>query len=155
MIRETIQTHFEKQKSLAHQGIKVLSLFFIDKVANYQPQDGFIRTVFEDEFARAQREFASDMDLIDSLEHLLKVDQKKVHEGYFAKTPKTKKKESEAVDDFSEISSNDRAKAEKQAYELIMKEKGRLLNLEEPVSFIFAHSALKEGWDNPNVFQIC
>ncbi|WP_432772686.1 DEAD/DEAH box helicase family protein [Francisella salimarina] len=155
MIRETIQTHFEKQKSLAHQGIKVLSLFFIDKVANYQPQDGFIRTVFEDEFARAQREFESDMDLVDSLDHLLKVDPKKVHEGYFAKTPKTKKKDSEAVDDFSEISSNDRAKAEKQAYELIMKEKGRLLNVEEPVSFIFAHSALKEGWDNPNVFQIC
>ena len=155
MIRETIQTHFEKQKSLAHQGIKVLSLFFIDKVANYQPSDGFIRTVFEEEFLIAQRKYSQDLDLVDSIGHLLKVDAKKVHEGYFAKTPKKKNQDSEVVDNFSDIKPGDRAKAEKQAYELIMKEKGRLLNVDEPVSFIFAHSALKEGWDNPNVFQIC
>ncbi|WP_440994608.1 DEAD/DEAH box helicase family protein [Cysteiniphilum litorale] len=156
LIRETIKTHFTNQRHLITQGIKVLSLFFIDKVANYQPQDGIIRFIFEEEFARVQCEFKeTHRGFFDHFGHLLDANPRTVHEGYFAKTMQTKNKAAEAVDDFSQIKAGERAKAEKQAYELIMKEKGRLLSLEEPVSFIFAHSALKEGWDNPNVFQIC
>lgn len=138
-IRETIQTHFERQRRLREKGVKVLSLFFIDRVANYQGQPGTIRKLFEEEYQKLQTKYpewgahaAAD-----------------VHRGYFASK---KVKEKEVVSDDLQKADSDEAK---ETFKLIMREKERLLSFDESVAFIFAHSALKEGWDNPNVFQIC
>ncbi len=135
-IRETIKAHFNTQEELDER-IKVLSLFFIDKVDNYVPADGLIRRIFNEEFealkARSKR-FAN----------LAAAD---VHQGYFAS------KKEKGTEVFSDT--NGKTKADKEVYDLIMKHKERLLSFEEPISFIFSHSALKEGWDNPNIFQIC
>src|SRR3989344_4685372 len=131
-IEQTIRLHFEKREKMRGEGIKVLSLFFIDKVANYVQGDGFIRATFVDEFNRLKTEYkARDADV------------EKVHKGYFAK------KGGEYLERESSIAEN------KAAYELIMKDKERLLSFYEPTEFIFSHSALKEGWDNPNIFNIC
>ncbi len=145
-IEETIKYHIERQKVLRSKGIKVLSLFFIDRVDNYILDDGIIKNLFDRAFKKYKHlDKAFD-----------KLDAHEVREGYFAKK-KNKKKEEEFVD--TAIPENEKTKddkdAEKQAYELIMKKKEQLLNFSEKVSFIFAHSALREGWDNPNVFQIC
>jgi type III restriction enzyme len=139
-IRETIKEHFEKEQRIRKtlpegQRLKVLSLFFIDRVANYAPADGKIRRWF----VEAYNELAASPRYRDV--EPLPVD--KVHNGYFAKTkgvPKDTKGDTAADDE---------------AYELIMRDKERLLSPEEPLRFIFSHSALREGWDNPNVFQIC
>ncbi|OGG55133.1 hypothetical protein A3D62_00830 [Candidatus Kaiserbacteria bacterium RIFCSPHIGHO2_02_FULL_49_11] len=131
-IEQTIRLHFEKREKLRGMGIKVLSLFFIDKVANYVQNDGFIRTTFMQEFDRLKKEH-----------RVSGVDVEKTHKGYFAK------KGDEYLERESSIAEN------KEAYELIMKDKERLLSFDEPTEFIFSHSALKEGWDNPNVFNIC
>ena len=101
-IEETIQAHFDKQCELLAYGVKVLSLFFIDRVASYRDDYGIVKRLFEEADKRS-----------------------------------------------------DEKEAEKRAYELIMQRKEKLLSFDEPVSFIFAHSAIREGWDNPNVFQIC
>ncbi|MBQ4631283.1 MAG: DEAD/DEAH box helicase family protein [Clostridia bacterium] len=156
-IRETILSHFEKEESLFNMGIKSLSLFFIDEVAKYRDYDengdsvlGEYAKVFEQEYIKVLNEYIS---LIDTpYQKYLKdncYDASKVHNGYFSIDKKTGrsidsqlKRGSEFSDDIS-------------AYELILKQKERLLSFDEPTRFIFSHSALREGWDNPNVFQIC
>lgn len=130
-IQETIRHHFEKRARLGEKQIKVLSLFFIDKVDNYVKDDGLIRALFIEEFNKAKTEFNLD------------VETDKVHKGYFAL------KNGEYLERDKSIEDN------KEAYDLIMKDKERLLSFDEPTEFIFSHSALKEGWDNPNVFNIC
>ena len=135
-IHETIKAHFNTQNELDGR-IKVLSLFFIDKVDNYVPSDSLIRRIFDDEF--------------NTLKHLsrrfVNSDASAVHRGYFAS-----KKEKGTV---TYNDTTGKTKADKEVYDLIMKDKERLLSMDEPISFIFSHSALKEGWDNPNIFQIC
>ncbi|REJ68857.1 MAG: DEAD/DEAH box helicase [Planctomycetota bacterium] len=142
-IRETVREHFEKELRIHRKlpndkKMKVLSLFFIDRVANYYPEDGKIRRWFEDAYeelsAKTQYEPLNP----------LPVDQ--VHDGYFAVT-----NTGDAKDSRGEA----KTKADEQAFELIMRDKERLLDRSEPLRFIFSHSALREGWDNPNVFQIC
>jgi len=139
-IRETIRQHFEKQSTLFNKGIKVLSLFFIDRVDNYLGNDSLIRGIFEEEFNSVKSEY----------NHFKHLEASVVHKGYFA-VQRNKKGEKY----FDDLSSADAKKAADDAFKLIMRDKERLLSFEEPTSFIFAHSTLKEGWDNPNVFQIC
>lgn len=138
-IRQTITNHFDKELAIAAlpegQRMKVLSLFFIDRVANYAGADGKIRRWF----VEAYEEFAVRPEYADL--HPLPVDT--VHNGYFAQD-KGKAKDTSG-----------NTKADDDAYALIMRDKERLLSEEEPLRFIFSHSALREGWDNPNVFQIC
>jgi type III restriction enzyme len=141
-IRETIKEHMQMQEKLFDSGIKVLSLFFIDRVANYTSDTGFIRTTFDAEFERLKAHY----------QHFQKHTASQVRNGYFAK--KKNKAGIEEVIDTASKTQEEKA-AEQQAFNLIMKDKEGLLSFDEPVSFIFAHSALKEGWDNPNVFQIC
>ncbi|MEJ0053157.1 MAG: DEAD/DEAH box helicase family protein [bacterium] len=131
-IEQTIRRHFEKRNQLRDMGIKVLSLFFIDKVDNYVQSDGFIRSAFIAEFNRLKKDYGADGMDVDT-----------VHKGYFAKRGE------EYLERESSIAEN------QEAYELIMKDKERLLSFDEPTEFIFSHSALKEGWDNPNIFNIC
>ena len=137
-IRETIREHFEKEKRIrrtlpAGQRLKVLSLFFIDRVAHYAAADGKIRRWFIEAYQELSVKYPE-------LEPL-PVDT--VHNGYFAQAKSIPK------DTRGDTAADD------QAYELIMRDKERLLSPEEPLRFIFSHSALREGWDNPNVFQIC
>ena len=148
-IRETVEAHFKKERNLQKQGlkIKVLSLFFIDKVANYRyydehgnPQHGKLAQWFEE----AYREVVA----MPQFSALPQRDVKQVHNGYFAEVKKRGK-----VVELKDTSGNTASDAD--VYELIMKDKERLLDDGEPLRFIFSHSALKEGWDNPNVFQIC
>lgn len=136
-IHETIRQHMKMQKRLRSKGIKVISLFFIDRVANYINEDGIIRQLFDQEFDQIKQRYSEFRDFT----------PEEVRSGYFAK------KDGEAVDADGNLKADRQARQE--AYNLIMKDKERLLSFDEPVSFIFAHSALKEGWDNPNVFQIC
>ena len=131
-IEQTIRRHFEKREQLKEKDIKVLSLFFIDKVDNYIQSDGFIRKTFIQEFNRLKNEYK-----------LKELDADRVHKGYFAKRGE------EYLERESSITEN------QEAYELIMRDKERLLSFDEPTEFIFSHSALKEGWDNPNIFNIC
>lgn len=139
-IRETIRGHFEKELALKQspmdgQSMKVLSLFFIDRVANYYLQDGKIRKWF----VEAYREIAADP----KYKPLNPLPVEEVHNGYFS-CQKGQPKDTSG-----------KTIADDEAYALIMKDKERLLSLEEPLKYIFSHSALREGWDNPNVFQIC
>jgi len=129
MVRETIKEHFEKKKKLNPLGIKVLSLFFLNRVDDYLKEDGVIRRFFNEEFNRL---------ISNGFSEFLNIDVNKIHSKYFSKM---KKEKSIEEDEFE--------------YKLIMKDKERLLSLDEPVEFIFSHSALREGWDNPNVFNIC
>ncbi len=146
-IEETIKIHLSKQKELKPYGIKVLTLFFIDRVANYVEDDGVIKKIFDETF-KLLKNRNSDFSQFKASD---------VREGYFAKKKGTKKEPERFIDTAFENDSKTVAdkEAEKAAYELIMKKKEQLLSFEEPVCFIFAHSALREGWDNPNVFQIC
>lgn len=174
-IRETILSHLKKEKQLYQKGVKVLSLFFIDSVERYRKYDengeeslGEYAQIFEEEYNNAKNDFLdlfhqeyndylknTDINQVykgyfpSYFSYLERDNAKLIHEGYFAVDKKKKrmvdpslKKNSEDSDDVS-------------AYDLIMKDKERLLSFDEPVRFIFSHSALKEGWDNPNVFQIC
>ena len=156
-IRETIKSHLERERALFHKGIKVLSLFFIDEVARYRQYGdagnqikGEYAKIFEEEYRfeveNLEKELSFGED--DYLNYLKGINTEDTHQGYFSidkrgryinSEEKGKEKNSDDVD----------------AYDLIMKNKERLLDLKEPVRFIFSHSALKEGWDNPNVFQIC
>ena len=142
MIERTIREHMERQQALKEQGVKVLSLFFIDRVKNYTASDGVIKRLFDEAFERLKHRYSDFHDK----------SAESVRKGYFAKKNQNDPDEN-AVD--TEGKTKPQREMEKQAFELIMKNKERLLSFEEPVSFIFAHSALKEGWDNPNVCQIC
>jgi type III restriction enzyme len=138
-IRYTIEEHFRKQARYRDQCIKVLSLFFIDKVDSFALTDGVVRTLYVKAFNEAKQKFP-DWRTVDPLA---------VQAAYFAS--KTRKSgEIEFLD-----STSGKTKEDEAAFNLIMRDKERLLSLDEPVSFIFSHSALREGWDNPNVFQIC
>lgn len=149
-IRETIRCHLDKEQELFDKGIKVLSLFFIDEVENYRPDDtakGKYAEMFEQEYQTSKFEKLQELALYPGYKDFLeKTQAETAHQGYFAKDKKGKFKNSK------ETSVGDE---EVRAYDLIMKDKERLLAREEPVRFIFSHSALREGWDNPNVFQIC
>jgi type III restriction enzyme len=156
-IRETILSHFEKEEKLFNMGIKTLSLFFIDEVAKYRQYDengeevlGEYGKMFEQEYISVLNDYITMFDT--PYQEYLKStcsDVSCVHKGYFSIDKKTGrsvdsqlKRGSEFSDDIS-------------AYDLILKNKERLLSFEEPTRFVFSHSALREGWDNPNVFQIC
>ena len=152
MIRRTIREHLDKEKRLRPLGIKVLSLFFIDSVDRYRQYDadgkpvkGVYAQIFEEEYRRAAKLLAyqslfAEIDLDSAAEE--------VHNGYFSIDKKG------GWTDTAENNAGTRENAER-AYNLIMKEKEKLLSFDTPLKFIFSHSALKEGWDNPNVFQIC
>lgn len=148
-IKYTIEQHFDMQRFLFDQGlrVKVLSLFFIDRVANYTSDKPIIKELFTSLF----------MELSKKDNYYKQFTAEQVQKAYFAKKKNKDSSQEEAVDtaiEESEKKKEDR-EAEKYAYELIMKEKETLLSFEEPTCFVFAHSALKEGWDNPNVYQIC
>jgi len=152
MIRRTIREHLDKEKRLRPQGIKVLSLFFIDEVAKYRSYDadgnsikGEYARIFEEEYRRAAKlpEYNTLFKEVD-----LTRAAAEVHNGYFSIDKKG------GWTDTEENNQTNRDNAER-AYNLIMKEKEKLLSFETPLKFIFSHSALREGWDNPNVFQIC
>ena len=153
-IRETIKAHFEKERQLFKKGIKCLSLFFIDEVAKYrqydednQPVKGVFQQIFEEEYARLVNEEFHIFDE-DYNEYLRRFAPYQTHRGYFSIDKKGKMVETKTKrgSDVSEEASD---------YDLILRDKERLLSFDEPTRFIFSHSALREGWDNPNVFQIC
>ncbi len=146
-IEETIRKHLETQDKLRERGIKVLSLFFVDRVASYTDENGLVRKLFDTAFKRLRRDY----------EHFKHLRPEDVRRAYFATQKVGRSGEETAVDLALDDEKSTQAQRElaKQAFSLIMREKERLLSFDEPVSFIFAHSALKEGWDNPNVFQIC
>lgn len=153
-IRKTIEEHLDKEVRLRPQGIKVLSLFFIDKVANYRaydedgnPQKGKFALVFEKEYNRAIRK-PKYSQLFEGAD--LDTAAQGVHDGYFSVDKKKDSSGNEMVKD-----SSGKTVADESAYNLIMKDKEKLLSFDSKLKFIFSHSALKEGWDNPNVFQIC
>lgn len=142
-IERTVRRHLDAQERLAERGIKVLSLFFIDRVANYVEDKGIIKVIFDEVFERLKKDYPSFKDKSAA----------DVREAYFAKRKKSGGDDEEAFDTDGRNATE--REAEKAAFALIMQKKEQLLMFEEPVAFIFAHSALKEGWDSPNVFQIC
>lgn len=153
-IREAIKAHFEKEQVLFNQGIKVLTLFFIDEVAKYrvynkdEEEKGEYARIFEEEYI----DVLNELGLIDKPEYktyLDGIDPPKTHNGYFSIDKKSKR----MIDPSTAARSTETDDVD--AYDLILKDKERLLSFEEPVRFIFSHSALREGWDNPNVFVIC
>lgn len=156
-IRETIMSHLEKERELFKKGIKVLSLFFIDEVAKYKfydasgEQKGVYADIFEEEYKNAVELFFSQLPFDEDTDYrtfLERDEPYRIHAGYFSVD-----KKGHAVD--SDVKRGESESADVDAYDLIMKNKERLLSADEPVRFIFSHSALREGWDNPNVFQIC
>lgn len=154
-IRETIKSHLLKEKKLLKKGIKVLSLFFIDEVKNYKAYNdagevvpGPLWEMFEKEYVQCVNE-CKDIFSTDYNRYLDKFTAQQVHNGYFSIDPKTGR-----VKD-SEVKRGSMFSDDVSAYDLILKDKERLLSFAEPTRFIFSHSALREGWDNPNVFQIC
>lgn len=154
-IRETIASHFDREKELFEKGIKTLSLFFIDEVAKYKGYDeegrevkGVFQAIFEEEYINALNERRSLYD--DEYQRYLdKFSPEQVHNGYFSIDKKGRVSNGERINRKSGLSEDI------SAYDLILKDKERLLSFDEPTRFIFSHSALREGWDNPNVFQIC
>ena len=155
-IREAIKAHFDKELALFQQGIKVLTLFFIDEVAKYRDyaavdEKGDYARIFEEEYSQYLNEVL-DLDETPYIKYLKDIDPAKTHKGYFSIDKKTKRDVDPAVAARGE---NAGLSDDVDAYDLILKQKERLLSLQEPVRFIFSHSALREGWDNPNVFVIC
>lgn len=141
-IQKAVEEHFIKEKQLKEKGIKVLSLFFIDRVANYRSYDEAGNTIigkfaewFEEAFKNCKAKYSE----------VINYDKEKVHNGYFAQDSKGHYKDSKTGE----------SKDDDDTYQLIMRDKERLLSPAEPLRFIFSHSALREGWDNTNVFQIC
>ncbi|MDY0076157.1 MAG: DEAD/DEAH box helicase family protein [Bacteroidales bacterium] len=174
-IRETIMSHLEKEKQLFSKGIKVLSLFFIDSVEKYRKYDednnqqiGEYAKIFEEEYNKIRSNY---LDLFEQQynDFLMESDPSKLHKGYMPNDYEAyllRDKAENVHDGYFSIDKKGRAtdpnvkrgredSDDSSAYDLIMKDKERLLSFEEPIRFIFSHSALKEGWDNPNVFQIC
>lgn len=159
-IHETIVSHIERERQLFHRGIKVLSLFFIDEVAKYkqydeagQPMNGIYADMFEEEYKAVIKNFQLKFGEGDEyLKYLDSISAEKTHAGYFSVDKKGNMTDGK-ITDKKEKTSDDVS-----AYDLIMKNKELLLDRDpkrSPVRFIFSHSALREGWDNPNVFQIC
>jgi len=153
-IRETIKSHFDKERQLFQQGIKTLSLFFIDEVAHYKSYDesgevvkGDLWKMFEEEYMRYLNNNLSLFE-DDYQKYLKRFSVEQVHNGYFSID-----KKGHAVN--SDVKRGNDTSDDISAYDLILKDKERLLSFDEPTRFIFSHSALREGWDNPNVFQIC
>ena len=162
-IRETIKSHFEKEEELFYKGIKTLSLFFIDEVSKYRQYDedgaallGQYGKIFEEEY---REQLAEKTQVLDNetpyIKYLKGIAANETHAGYFS-IDKKGRMVNNVDDSGKEKALKDGAASDDiSAYELILKGKERLLSFEEPVRFIFSHSALREGWDNPNVFQIC
>ena len=153
-IRETIKAHFRKESTLFHKGIKTLSLFFLDEVSNYRMYDddgeqvlGRYGEIFEEEYMSALNE-AQNMFDPEYMSYLGSISVQATHTGYFSIDKKNR-----AVN--SEVKRGTDISDDISAYELILKNKSALLDINRPERFIFSHSALREGWDNPNVFQIC
>ena len=154
-IRETIKSHFEKEEELFKKGIKTLSLFFIDEVSKYRVYNesgekelGEYGKIFEEEYVSILNDYISIFDS-EYQAYLKRDDVSKIHNGYFSIDKKSKRfinSETKRGKDISDDTS---------AYDLILKDKETLLSFSEPTRFIFSHSALREGWDNPNIFQIC
>lgn len=157
-IRETIISHLDRERQLFKKGIKVLSLFFIDEVANYKVYNenneacnGKFADIFEEEYASIIQDYIDDLATDSEYKEYLKQHfAKDIHAGYFSIDKNKKFVDSDTKEDKKAKISND-----VDAYDLIMRNKERLLDIREAVRFIFSHSALREGWDNPNVFQIC
>jgi type III restriction enzyme len=155
-IREAVKAHFDKEQALFQQGVKVLTLFFIDEVAKYRDyaradEKGEYARVFEEEYAEYLNEML-DLDETAYVKYLKGIAAGKTHSGYFSIDKKTKRLADPKVAARGETAGES---DDPDAYDLILKDKERLLSLDEPVRFIFSHSALREGWDNPNVFVIC
>lgn len=155
-VRETIKAHLDKEKQLFARGIKVLSLFFIDEVVKYRDYDradekGEYARAFEEEYELLKAEYLSELAIDNEAyrKHLAGIDVAKTHKGYFSIDKKTNRLKDPAVGARA-VDSDD-----VDAYDLILKDKERLLSFSEPTRFIFSHSALREGWDNPNVFVMC
>lgn len=153
-IRETILSHFQKEEELFNKGIKTLSLFFIDEVAKYrlydedgQEQLGEYGKIFEEEYTYVLNQYRNILDT-PYQRYLNEIEISDTHKGYFSID-----KKGHAID--SKVKRGSDFSDDISAYDLILKNKERLLSFEEPTRFIFSHSALREGWDNPNVFQIC
>jgi type III restriction enzyme len=157
-IRETVSAHLEREQVLFAKGIKVLSLFFIDEVVKYrdysrEDEQGEYARIFEEEYAQAVETLLAELPLenADYRAHLQGIEVRKTHRGYFSidknkrMTDPTETKKGELAGQSSDPSD----------YDLILKDKERLLSFDEPTRFIFSHSALREGWDNPNVFAMC
>jgi len=142
-IRKTIEEHFLKERKLKSKGVKVLSLFFIDRVANYRNYDSDGNPV-KGKFARWFEEIYREISSKSVYKDLIPFDAEDVHNGYFSADKKGKWKDTKG-----------NSQADDDTFKLIMKNKEKLLDINEPLRFIFSHSALREGWDNPNVFQIC
>jgi type III restriction enzyme len=157
-IRETILSHIDRERQLFYKGIKVLSLFFIDEVAKYkqydaagEPMNGIYADMFEEEYKEIIQNLKLESDDDEYLKYLESISADKTHAGYFSIDKKGK-----MVD--SKVGRKETTTDDVDAYDLIMKNKELLLDRnpkKSPVRFIFSHSALREGWDNPNVFQIC
>lgn len=142
-IRKTVDEHFLKERKLKDKGIKVLSLFFIDRVANYRDYDADgipVKGKFAEWFEEIYQEISSKT----AYKGLIPFDGSEVHNGYFSADKKGKWKDTKG-----------NTQADDDTFKLITKNKEQLLDIHEPLQFIFSHSALREGWDNPNVFQIC
>ena len=157
-IRETIGAHMKREQQLFSKGIKVLSLFFIDEVVKYRDYDqedqkGDYARVFEEEYQTLKEEYLSELPLEHEAyrKHLEAIEVGKTHNGYFAID-----KKGNMVDPKMKTRGEMAGQSEDvSAYDLILKDKERLLSFKEPTRFIFSHSALREGWDNPNVFVMC
>lgn len=160
-IRETIKAHLEKEKKLFGEGIKTLSLFFIDEVVKYRDysqsdEKGEYARIFEEEYETLKNEVLSEFAFSEQEKayhsYLKGLESKRIHNGYFSIDKKTKR-----LTDPSVASRGEGAglSDDVDAYDLILKDKAQLLSFDEPVRFIFSHSALREGWDNPNVFVMC
>ena len=155
-IREAIKSHFDKEQELYQQGVKVLTLYFIDEVVKYRDygapdEKGEYARIFEDEYQLYLNEVL-DLDETPYIRYLKGISADKTHSGYFSIDKKSKRLADPTVAARGE---NAGLSDDVDAYDLILKDKERLLSFAEPVRFIFSHSALREGWDNPNVFVIC
>ena len=147
-IRKTVEEHLKKEKRLNKKGIKVLSLFFIDRVANYRKYDGAGNPI-QGKFAKWFEEIYQEYISKPAFKELDRFPINEIHNGYFSQDKKGKWKDTKETS--ASLNSQDSA----DTFNLIMKDKEKLLNLDNSLRFIFSHSALREGWDNPNVFQIC
>ena len=163
-IRETIRTHLDREKQLFAQRIKTLSLFFIDEVVKYrdysrEDEKGEYARIFEEEYESLKDEYLSELAIDNEAywKHLSEIEVAKTHNGYFSIDKKTGRDIDGAIGQERDTETVHKVSVSKDvdAYDLILKDKERLLSFAEPTRFIFSHSALREGWDNPNVFVIC
>jgi type III restriction enzyme len=163
-IRETIKAHLDKEEQLFAQGIKTLSLFFIDEVAKYRDYEqadekGEYARVFEEEYQLLKEEFLSELAINNEAYrlYLSTIDPAKTHNGYFSIDKKSGRDINGVIKQEADAETGKKVAVSQDvdAYDLILKNKERLLSFDEPTRFIFSHSALREGWDNPNVFTLC